>query len=236
MTLDHDKWDKTATEPTHLNFLKHILGVNRSTNNIICRAKLGRYPVSIDINTRIINFYKHVRSMPKDTIIQQTYLLAETLKQKGVTGTLAQYIKNTGHIYNPEIISFPKSSIKKMFENKYEIYWKDRLKITSRGVYYGTFKSNIRYEAYFDQISQRKFRCTLTKLRLSDHNLMIEKGRKKSTKLLFGDRKCKLCFSENFQATEDEVHFLFDCSWRKYEKHRQKLTNDIINLVPHALP
>ena len=65
-----------------------------------------------------------------------------------------------------------------MFKNKYEIYWKDRLKITSRGVYYGTFKSNIRYEAYFDQISQRKFRCALTKLRLSDHNLMIEKGGK----------------------------------------------------------
>ena len=120
-----------------------------------------------------------------------------------------------------------------MFKNKYEIYWKDRLKIASRGVYYGTFKSNIRYEAYFDQISKRKFRCALTKLRLSDHNLMIEKGRKKSTKLLFDDRTCKLCFSENFQAAEDEVHFLFDCSWRKYEKHRQKLTNDIINLVPH---
>ena len=86
--------------------------------------------------------------------------------------------------------------------------------------------SNIRYEAYFDQISRRKFRCAITKLRLSDHNLAKKK-------LLFDDRTCKLCFSENFQATEDEVHFLFDCSWRKYEKHRQKLTNDISNLVPH---
>ena len=41
------------------------------------------------------------------------------------------------------------------------------------------------------------------------------------------------CFSENSQVTEDEVHFLFDCSWRKYENHRQKLTNDISNLVLH---
>ena len=144
LTLDHGKWDKTTTERTHLNFLKHILGVNRSTNNIICRAEPGRYPVSINVNTRIINFYKHLRNMPKDTIIHQTYLSDEKLKQKGVTGTLAQHIQNTGHIYNPEIISFPKSSIKRMFENKYEIFWKDRLKMTSRGVYYGTFKSNIR--------------------------------------------------------------------------------------------
>ena len=115
LTLDHDKWNKTTTEGTHLNFLKHILGIDRSTNTIICRAELGRYPVSIDINTRIINFYKHVRNMPKDTIIHQTYLLDETLKQNGITGALAQHIKNTGHIYNPEILSFPKSSIKKMF-------------------------------------------------------------------------------------------------------------------------
>ena len=50
--------------------------------------------------------------MPKDTIIHQTYLLDETLKHKGITGTLAQHIKNTSHIYNPEILSFPKSLIK----------------------------------------------------------------------------------------------------------------------------
>ena len=119
LTLDHDKWDKAATERTHLNFLKHILGVNRSTNNIICRAELGRYPVGIDINTRIINFHKHVRNMPKNTIIQQTYLLDKKLKQKGVTGSFAQHIQSTGHIYNPESISFPKSLIKRMFKNKF---------------------------------------------------------------------------------------------------------------------
>ena len=56
LTLDHDKWDKTTTERTHLNFLKHILGVNRLTNDIICIAELGRYPVSTDINTMTVNF------------------------------------------------------------------------------------------------------------------------------------------------------------------------------------
>ena len=84
--------------------------------------------------------------------------------------------------------------------------------MTSRRVYYGTFKSNTRYEAYFDQMSRHKFRRTLTKLRVNGHDLMIEKGRKQSTKLPFNDRTCKLCFSDNFQVTEDEVHFLFDFS------------------------
>ena len=72
-TLDHDKWDKTSTEQVHHNFIKHILGVNRSTNNLICRADLGRYPLSIEINTKIINFYRHVKAMPVDSIVKHTY-------------------------------------------------------------------------------------------------------------------------------------------------------------------
>ena len=67
-TLDHAKWDKTHTEQAHLNFIKHILEVNRSTNNLICTAELGRYPLSIGINTRIINFYRHAKAMPVDSI------------------------------------------------------------------------------------------------------------------------------------------------------------------------
>ena len=44
-TLDCDKWDTTPTEKSHLNFLKHILGVNRSVNNILCRAELGKVSI-----------------------------------------------------------------------------------------------------------------------------------------------------------------------------------------------
>ena len=80
-TLDHDKWDKTSTEQAHLNLIKHILRVNRSTNNLICRAELGRYPLSIEINSKIINFYKHVKAMPVDSIVQQLYMLNKNICQ-----------------------------------------------------------------------------------------------------------------------------------------------------------
>ena len=59
-TLDDDKWDISGTELTHLNFVKHILGINRSVNNLLCRAELGGYPISIEINHKILNFYKHI--------------------------------------------------------------------------------------------------------------------------------------------------------------------------------
>ena len=57
--------------------------------------------------------------MPNHTIIHQTYLSDETLKQTGVTHTeYRSYLESGNYI----------------------------IKMTSRGVYYGTFKSNIRYE------------------------------------------------------------------------------------------
>ena len=90
LTLDNDKWDQTTTEGVHLNFIKHILGVNRSANNNLCRAELGRYPISIDINYKIINFFRHMQNMAKDTVIHQTLITDNSQKHLGLLGTLSQ--------------------------------------------------------------------------------------------------------------------------------------------------
>ena len=57
------------------------------------------------------------------------------------------------------------------------------------------------------------------KLRLSNHNLMIETGRHK--KLERGMRVCPLCH----KGVEDEVHFLFLCD--TYNIQRDKLLNSL---------
>ena len=92
----------------------------------------------------------------------------------------------------------------------------DKLKLTSLGKYFVTFKNNICYEQYLSHINFRNLRRVLTKLRLSDHNLMIEQGRKSRIKLPRERRTCKVCYNEHLSQTEDEMHFLFDCQWRKY--------------------
>ena len=232
LTLDHDKWDETPIERAHLNFIKHILGVNRSTNNILCRAELGRYPINIHINSKIINFYKHVKSKPNETIVHQAYLLDKQLSQRYIeTGTLQQHITNFCHIY-PRTLPLSKRLIKKTLKSKYEQIWKDKLSLTSRGIHYSTFKTNISYEVYLDKVRCRKFRRSLTKLRLSDHRLMIEQGRKMKPKIPQNKRTCKLCFSLEAQKIENEEHFLFECPWRKYIGYRQAFTKEILQLVP----
>ena len=65
MPLDFNKWDHTEIESVHLQFCKHILGVNRSTSNILVRGELGRYPLKVTIDTRIIQTYKHFFQLKK---------------------------------------------------------------------------------------------------------------------------------------------------------------------------
>ena len=38
-------WEKNGIEKIHTQFKKQILGLNRSTTNLLARGELGRYPL-----------------------------------------------------------------------------------------------------------------------------------------------------------------------------------------------
>ena len=60
---DFDFWDKHNVEKTHLYFCKTFLGVNKKTLNIGCRAEMGRFPIKIDIDTKILKYWINLDSL-----------------------------------------------------------------------------------------------------------------------------------------------------------------------------
>ena len=74
---------------------------------------------------------------------------------------------------------------------------------------YAIFKTAEGLEKYLVDIKNTKLRCALTKLRLSNHNLLIETGRHKKGKMETKKelRICPLCHD----GIEDEAHFLLFC-------------------------
>ena len=56
----YDSWEKSPIEQVHLNFCKHILGVNRSTPNMLWRTELGRIPLKAVTDLKILGFFKHI--------------------------------------------------------------------------------------------------------------------------------------------------------------------------------
>ena len=97
----------------------------------------------------------------------------------------------------------------------------NKLMLSTGGKYIKSFKQNILFETYLALLPQRNLRLSLTKLRLSDHRLMIESGRRCKPKTPLQERICPLCNDGSNKSIEDEVHFLLSCNWRKYKQLRE---------------
>ena len=69
---------------------------------------------------------------------------------------------------------------------------------------YGIFKNEVREEPYLRIVKNVKDRISMSKFRLSNHQLMIEKGRHRNLDETM--RICPFC-----SAVEDEIHFLLKC-------------------------
>ena len=81
---------------------------------------------------------------------------------------------------------------------------------------YSLIKSNIGYENYLSNVRNVKSRQSLTKFRLSIHDLMIEVGRYK--KITKSERFCPFCP----RYMENEIHFLINCRTCNIVRFRPK--------------
>ena len=87
---------------------------------------------------------------------------------------------------------------------------------------YKLVKKEIREEPYLTKVKNVKDRISLTKFRLSNHKLMIEKGR--HFKLEKSARKCPFCSS-----FENEAHFLLKC--KTFSALRERLFTDVTSKI-----
>jgi len=66
-------------EQVHLRFCKKILKVRQTTSNYMVYGELGRYPLNIHINVRMIGFWLKLKSSNK--LSSNVYQLLLTLKE-----------------------------------------------------------------------------------------------------------------------------------------------------------
>ena len=74
--------DKTPFEKVHLKFCKYYLGVSSKATNLASRAELGRFPLKILIDQKILGFVKHLGEMNNNALAKQALLLSEELRSK----------------------------------------------------------------------------------------------------------------------------------------------------------
>ena len=71
LNQDITKWESTPSEQIHTQFIKSILGVNRSTTNVLARGEVGRTSLQSDILALSIGYIKYLENKPSSLVTEQ---------------------------------------------------------------------------------------------------------------------------------------------------------------------
>ena len=205
-------------ENVHRMFCKHLLGVQKQTTNVAVLLELGQIPLTLYAIKMAIKNWERINSKKGGNLITTSYessLLENLTWPNSIRSKLAEIGMS---------VSFwgDRETHKKAFTRMSDIFHQESfsaLKESSKLKTYQALKTDIGLEAYLTIINSNGNRKILSKFRLSNHNLMIEKGRHQNINKNL--RFCPFCPKH----IEDEFHFLLECPC--YTAHREELLNSI---------
>ena len=207
-------------ENIHYMFCKHLLGVQKQTTNIGVLLELGQIPLMTFAQKMAIKNWERISLKNKaNNLVIKSYTFA---REENLNW--ADMIKNKlaeTDIIQPwdgekEVNEVAFSRLRDIFHNT---AFAEISKDTSKLRTYKLIKEKIGLETYLTTVNNVQNRKIFTKFRLSNHTLMIEKGRHKNI-----DKNLRFCpFCPNY--IEDEMHFLLECQC--FTIHRTELFSAI---------
>ena len=216
---DFQNWDKSKIEMTHVQFIKRVLGCNFHTSNIMTRGEVGSRPLLVDIIKRVISYIQNIKER-QDSIAYSGY---EFETGNYTEPNFQRYIEIFNFINVGDIYHESKEKVKKICLNYYDRLWWSEVAESPKAITYKIFKVNVSFEKYLSSVKNFKHKSALTRFRLSNHNLMIEKGRHSRPKIERNDRKCFICQN----MVEDEYHFITKCPLYNNERiHLYRVLKD----------
>ena len=228
---------RTEFEKLHLSFLKYTLGVNSKASNIAVLSELGAYPYSLKIMKSVCKNWHRIRNSDSREILYDAYKCNVELLASN-NSTWLNNIKTTmsliscNDIWNndgDEYGEFSHNLIEKLLKEKFILQWQnDFLKQAypdKKLRTYSKFKSDFKIEKYLIVLKNLNERKNLTRLRISAHNLNIEKGRhRRPVKVPIDETICDSCLE-----VEDEIHYVVNC--QKFREARNRLFDTLSKFI-----
>lgn len=215
-----EMFEKLPQETIHLAYCKYTLGISSKASNLATRGELGRFPLYIHILNQVVKYLHRIENCTDGSLLEDAYKEKKAqLKLKNSWISLTHRIVN--HYGLLEILSEKtigkgrSNRITLTLETRYKEYWKKMAQASPKLETYMQFKQGLYYEPYLDFIRNKEDRIALTKLRTSNHDLLIERGRYTRPFTQRIDRLCKYCKTD----VEDETHFLLKCP--RYREERK---------------
>ena len=222
--------DKTPFEKVHLNFCKYSLGTRKTSSNIGVRSELGRLPIENFIAQQSVLYLSRLYTDNLNPLLKEAFELTKSLDSDGVYSwyTYVKQLVTDEDLKNDVTMCNTSKDLKRIrfkIKNKISDYYQNFIQCkmeqigeSSKLLLYKKLEPSFEREFYlsFNEFSIRRI---FTKLRISDHNLEIERGR--YNKIPREERLCRTC-----NAIEDEAHFILKCS--KNQNLRKSLFDKIL--------
>ena len=219
--------NKIARDPYekfHLKFLKWCLSVHYKAANVGCWGDTGRYPLFTDAIKLSTDYFFRAQNMGGNTLLHEAFVEQQSLNlewYRNISAIVSTH--NNGKSKQPSINI--REHICKLFSMK----WKDAKNSSPKLDFYNTLKKEFKFEQYLLQ-SNYKYRNALTRLRISAHNLYIERGRYVRPPIPREERFCIFCkINYNTSITESESHVISDCCLYNHTQH------DILLSMPNNM-
>ena len=189
---------KDKLETTNLRMLKWILGVHKKTSNNFCYGDTGRLPLGLTVIPQCIQYFKRVSSA---TETSDNVLLYHTFQEQKANNFDWYRLWNTVSGLDP--LDVP-GRIYSTFVDQ----WKADVSARSKLQFYNSVKGEFGEEMYLN-LSKKKARDAIARLRSSSHDLNIERGRYKPGKSLM-NRLCRFCCLNDVDSKEvlEQAEFL----------------------------
>ena len=174
----------------HLKFLKQLLGVQTQTHNVGTLLETGRVPLMAYALKQCIKNWNRIAI--ENDCNPLTYLSYKNILENNFEwyANIESLLNNLGLGYilegdvpTPEVVVH-----KRIIEVFHQKAFTEIAKENSKLRTYSLVKQEVRREPYLSSVKNVKDRISMTKLRLSNHELMIEKGRH----LNFGHKRAKM--------------------------------------------
>ena len=193
----------TPIENMHMRFCKEILGVQRQTTNVGELLELGRIPITTYGMKSCMKNYSRIHILEKaNKLVLSAHLLSLNCALKWTEGVKSQ-LNRSG--VGSEILFFTTPFSKELVTYFHQDAFTTINSEESKLRTFGKLKTTIGISPYLTQVKYLDSRKALSKVRLSNHDLMIEKGR--HLKIDKTQRFCPFCP----RSTETELHFLLHC-------------------------
>ena len=153
-------WDSTSIERVHTQFLKRILGVNRSTTNILVRCELGRHSLIEQITTRNINYINYIEKKNQTALVSQAAGY-ELINGQNRTNLYSIFNTYEQRISNHNIRISSKHKLRTLIREEFDNTWQTYSTSFSKAETFKTFKNSVKFEPYLNDIKKQKIQSSI---------------------------------------------------------------------------